>query len=177
MSKYIELAKKLKALADRGIGGEKTNAEKMLKDLLGKHNLSLDDIEGEKIEMHYFNLDKAYKDLWGQIVKSVNSEIGCYGEFPKNDIKKFNLQGNYCAKCTPSEYIEIEAKLGIFIPLYKSELDIFYTAFCTANDLLVKPKKQKSASDLSPEEYEKWKRSQDMATKIKSEQYRKQIAP
>ena len=50
MSKYIELAKKLKALADRGIGGEKINAEKMLNALMKKHKISIEDIEGEKQE-------------------------------------------------------------------------------------------------------------------------------
>lgn len=31
------MAKKLKALADKGVGGEKVNAEKMLNDLLKKN--------------------------------------------------------------------------------------------------------------------------------------------
>ena len=46
MSKYLELAKKLKALADKGVGGEKDTADRMLKDLMrrqthGKHRMNL----------------------------------------------------------------------------------------------------------------------------------------
>ncbi len=41
MDKIIELAKKLKALSERGEGGEKLNADRMLKDLMNKHDISL----------------------------------------------------------------------------------------------------------------------------------------
>jgi hypothetical protein len=41
-------AKKLKALADKGVGGEKNNAKKMLDDYLKKHNLKLDDIDDSR---------------------------------------------------------------------------------------------------------------------------------
>lgn len=45
MEKYIELAKKLKELADRGTGGEKVNAEQQLTRLMEKHGITLEDIE------------------------------------------------------------------------------------------------------------------------------------
>ncbi len=50
MSKIITLAKKLHALAERGVGGEKINAEYKLKELCQKHNISLDDLESEEAE-------------------------------------------------------------------------------------------------------------------------------
>lgn len=71
--KHIELGKKLKALSEQGIGGEKTNAEKMLNSLLKKHNISIEDIEGEKVDYYYFKIKKDDVRLWSQIVKSVNN--------------------------------------------------------------------------------------------------------
>jgi hypothetical protein len=175
MSKHIELAKKLKALADRGIGGEKLNAEKMLETLLKKHNLTIDDIEGEKTDDYFFKLNENEHRLWYQIVKSVNTDIKCYGEFPKKDIKLFELKGNYCIKSTLSEYIEIEAKLSIYKRLYEEESDIFFHAFCTANNLLITPKKQIDISDLDDNELKTLLRVRQMSRNIKSEHYRKQL--
>ena len=58
MSKNIELAKKLKALADKGIGGEKSNAEAMLNNLMKKHNITIEEIEGEKLMDFFFKIEK-----------------------------------------------------------------------------------------------------------------------
>ena len=56
--KYIILAKKLKALADKGIDGERVNAQKMLDTLMRKHNLTITDIEGEKTDDYFFSLNQ-----------------------------------------------------------------------------------------------------------------------
>ncbi len=176
MSKHIELAKKLKALADKGIGGEKINADKMLNDLMKKHNLTIEDIEGEKTADYFFKFkDDDTVRLWGQIVARVNYKIPKYGEIPAKKVKQLNLKGNYFVTCTVAEYMEIESMLGVYPRLYKQELDIFYSAFCKANDLLVTEGKPKTTDDLTPKEYEEWKRVQEMASKIKSETFRKQL--
>lgn len=175
MSKHIELAKKLKALADKGIGGEKINADKMLNDLLKKHNLTIEDIEGEKTADYFFKLKDEEVKLFMQIVARVNYNIPKYGEIPAKKVKQLSLKGNYFITCTVAEYVEIQSMLGVYPRLYKEELNIFYTAFCKANDLLVNEGKLKTTDDLTPEEYKEWKRVQEMASKIKSETFRKQI--
>jgi hypothetical protein len=174
--KYLALAKKLKALADKGIGGEKVNAEEMLNALLKKHNLTYEEIEGEKLQDYYFTLNKEEGRLWSQICKRVNVDLKCYGPFPSKDVKRLRLEGNNMARCTASEYIEIESMFHLYSRLYKQEIEIFYKAFCTANDLLASGKVKRSTSELSPEELEEWKRAQAMAEKIKKESYRKQLA-
>ncbi len=65
MDKYIELAKKLKAHADRGFDGEKINAEKMLNRLLEKHGITIEDIEQDKKSDYFFNLNTIDSRLWG----------------------------------------------------------------------------------------------------------------
>ena len=59
MSKNIDLAKKLKALADRGVDGEKTNAEAMLNSLMKKHNITIEEIEGEELLDFFFKIEKS----------------------------------------------------------------------------------------------------------------------
>lgn len=96
MSKIIELAKKLKALADRGEGGEKVNAENKLQQLIKKYGITTEEIEGEQQHDYFFKIKTTReRKLWMQIVALVNREIKKYGEFPPGIIKTKVLPGNY----------------------------------------------------------------------------------
>jgi len=174
MSKQIELAKKLKALADKGIGGEKVNAEKMLTDFMKKHDISMEQIEGDKHENYFFTVKDDEIKLLHQIVGRVNIHIKCYGPFPKSKMKMYALSGNFMITCTPSEYVEIESMHAVYKRLYESELDIFFTAFCHANDLLVSNPDKKDKK-MTKEEAKDFLRIHEISSKIKKETYRKQI--
>ena len=56
MNKKIEILKKLKALADRGIGGEKENAELLLKKYMKKYNISEKELNKDEEKEVYINL-------------------------------------------------------------------------------------------------------------------------
>jgi len=174
MRKHLELARKLKALADRGVGGEKETAESMLTALLKKHKISIEEIEGEKLERYYFKLNPGEYKLWYQIVGHVNHSIKCYGEFPKKVIKDFGLEGNYMIESTAANYVEIEAKYSFYKRLYNEELEVFYMAFLRANNLLIDNPNTK-VSDISMDDVIQWKRIKEMSDKIKVGQFRKQI--
>ncbi len=175
MSKYIELAKKIKALVNRGEDAEKQNTEKTFIAFLKKHNITIEELEGEKQEDYFFKLEKHQQALWVQVVKRVNESINCYGEIPKSKVKQFGLKGNYFITCTASEYIEIEAKHDFYYKLYKEEQGIHYSAFCRANDLLVE-NTDTTEKEMNLADYERWKRVHDMAQKIKVGQFNKQIS-
>lgn len=175
MSKHIDLARKLKALADKGVGGEKVTAEAMLNALLKKHKITIEEIEGEKLEDHYFTLTKEEFRLWYQIVKQVRYALKVYGEFPKKFIRQYSLDGNWMITCSASEFIEIEAKYSFYKRLFEQELDVFYSAFIKANDLLVDNPNKTADKEMSMEDYLEWKRIDDMSKKIKSESFRKQL--
>ena len=174
MSKNIELAKKLKALADKGIGGEKANAEAMLNSLMKKHNITIEEIEGEKLMDFFFKIEKVDYRFLLQIIKHVNYDIKCYGEFPKKVIKDNYLKGNYMITCTASEYIEIEAKHSFYKRLYNEEVAVFNTAFFKANNLLI-DNPNRVDKEMTLEDYENWKRVNEMSKKIKVGQFNKQI--
>lgn len=174
MSKHLELAKKLKALADKGVAGEKLNAEKMLSEFMKKHNLTIEEIEGEAEGEYFFKLEKEDVMLWRQIVANVNYKIPKYGEFPKTHIKKYYLGGNYLIKCTAAEFVEIESKFNFYKNLYKQELEVFYSAFIHANSLY-SSRPAKDGEDWDSDEYEKQVRIVQMAQRIKKGQFHKQI--
>jgi hypothetical protein len=71
MDKIIELAQKIKALADRGIGGEKLNAQQQLKRIMKKYNISTADIEGDKKEFVAFKVKRESCALFDQVVSTV----------------------------------------------------------------------------------------------------------
>lgn len=176
MNKYIELARKLKALADKGVGGEKTNAEKMLVDLMNKHQLTLADIDGEEVKEYFFKVDEEFNDLFYQITKSVNRDIPVY-RYTKSIVRQHILKGNHEIKCTVAEYIEIEQSFDIYCKLYKEELKTFYEAFIHANSIYPKTKEdeKKSLHELSDEEIEKWMQKVLMAQNIKKANIKKQL--
>lgn len=123
-----ELAKKLKALADQGIGGEKVNAEQKLKELIEKHNLSEDDL-GEASE-HRFDFKKEQKKLFNQICCHVLGK----------EIKTYSLKSErhtmLVAECTNLQAIEIESLFSFYYAEYERQLETFYRAFVYKNNLL-----------------------------------------
>jgi len=175
MSKHIELGKKLKVMMERaGTAAEKSSAEKLLNDLLLKHHISIEDLEDEKLQDYYFDINDENHNLWYQVVKSISTDIKCYGKFPAHLINDLALKGNYMITCTLAQYVEAEAKYDFYLKLYTDELDIFFTAFCKANNLLVE-NKNTDEKPLTDEEKQKWIRIFSMADKVKNSQFHKQL--
>lgn len=149
MSNIIDLAKKLKALADRGIGGEKLNAERMLQNLMRKHNISLEEIEGEIRDFVSFILKPEQRKLFAQVASMVVPNTDLYGR--KVSRNKLFL---YLTKC---EYIELKATFDFFWKAYKQESDLFYTAFIHQNHIFRTDETIEEAVEhsLTPEEVKK----------------------
>lgn len=136
-SKVIELAKKLKALADRGIGGEKENAIMFLERLMQQHGITYSDIEGDAVKEHKIYYDKKHFDITRQIIASVIGKLSRanYSEFKyvqSNGKRAFGIV------CTDAEYMLMEAKLNFYIKVYEDEMALFYSAFIQRNELYQK---------------------------------------
>lgn len=128
-SKLIKLLKKLKALADRGIGGEKINAERMLHDLMQKYNISIEDIEGEKKQIFDFDVPFKYDELFWQIVSNVIVDWnGRYTKY-KHFKRKFGVE------MTHAEHLEIEAKSDFYYKDFEEQMKIFTSAYIYKNKL------------------------------------------
>ena len=174
--KHIELLKKVKALADQGIGGEKQNAEKLLASLMKKHGLTSLDIEEDETKRYFFKAEGINRKILLQCVKRVNYNLRLY-EYKSSYAKYAKLKGNSYIESTTAEYIQIQQMFDLYTKLYKKEVDIFFSAFLHANDLLAQPPEdqKQSLEDVSAEEYEKYMRMLEMSSKVKKESIIKQI--
>lgn len=155
MSKYIELAKKIKALAEQGIDGEKDNAEKLLQSLMKKHNISIEDLEDEKNEGFYFQIPPYKHELEYRILNQLTGifKLKLYGRFPPKVMREYGLKGNYMIECSKLVYLEINAKYEFYIARMEKRIDEFFYAFCITNNLLVDPGKQIQLSDEDKQQY------------------------
>lgn len=177
MSKYIELAKKIKALVEKGIDGEKENAEKLLNALMKKHNISMEDLEDEKPEMFYFKIESYSHDLEFKILNQLSGMFGLklYGKFPPKLMREYRLPGNYSIECSKAVYLEIKAKHEFFCLRMAKRLDEFFYAFCIKNELLVPQTEKDKDKALSKEEKETMLNAIKISNNMESDFYLKQL--
>ncbi len=166
--KILDLAKKLKALAEQGVGGEKENATAILKSLMEKHGITLDSITEDVKKRRWFIVKTTQLKLIKQVVGSVIG--GDFSYYVKQNIKTdiaFNL--------TDAEFIEIEAKFGFYWKKYEEDLRLFYSAFIQTNGLYAKPSKDDDKSYTRKAITEEDLRILEMARGLKKHEFQKRL--
>lgn len=122
--------RKLMALAERGEGGEKDNAQRMLDNLLARHGLTLDDLNEECREIRWFPIVTVYdRKLATQIMSKVCDTCtpGLYTS--KSRPKKVGVE------VTPAEAIEFELHFDTLRNALAAHFDEAFSAFVQANRL------------------------------------------
>lgn len=165
MSETINLLRKLKALADRGIEGEKDAAQKMLLKMCQKHGITIEEIDGEKIYRKRFKVSEKDQKLFNQIVAHV-----CGGQQ-----QMYGRRTDIFFDMTDSQYLETLCKFDFYNKELKKEYDIFYSAFVMRNELYPESSEKRSVDNLSDEDREAWYRANEMAQSIKFSHFNKQI--
>ncbi len=168
--KYRELAKKLKALADRGEGGEKYNAQGHLQRLMKKYHISMEDIEREKRDWLQFRVGRSVaRRLFFSVAKSVAG----------HDVDNCKASVHYPSKVwlnvTKLEKLEIEAKYDFYFKAYKEQLELFYYTFLRKNRIFHRDREGFRVEDLSPEELEEYRKISKMADTIEEKPFRKAL--
>lgn len=125
--KILDLAKKLKALADRGIGGEQKNAVVKLHALLDKHGLTVADLEDEKLTAHAFSYKSIEKHVLSHIIWKVCGNVKIFGSRRKRN--------EFIIDCTHAQSIEILAMQDLYYRALIKELKLFTVAFILKNNL------------------------------------------
>lgn len=132
MDNKLELIQKIKALAEKGSGGEKINAQKMLAQLMKKYNISETELSDEVLkEFDIQTYNKWEQRLLYQVAYSVYGNI----DNSKVILKYTHHKGKFCIRCTSSEFLEIEAKFNFYRYHFKKQQEIFYDAFLCVNDI------------------------------------------
>ena len=168
MSNILELAKKLKALADRGVGGEKLNAERMLTDLLRKHNISIEEVEEPDRSDREFDCQKKQESIM----------MGCIYSVMGKDVDVFRYRRKktgYIVACTNAEYLEIEASFAFFWRHYEDELKIFERAFVQKNKLIPFDADSYDRAELTPEEERELNKTLAMMEMMDRKRFRKAL--
>lgn len=159
MSKILDLAKKLKALSDRGVGGEKENAQQMLAELIEKHGISIDEIEEPERKQEVLDCKIKQKEMMGQVAYMVLGSKARVYESTRN-------KNCLVVECTKAEYLEIEASFEFFWRAYEKELKLFYQAFIQKNRIFSGDVDGRELKDLTEQELKDLRRVMGMKDSI-----------
>lgn len=130
--KTIQRIKKLQALAERGVGGEKETAAKMLQRLLEKNGIStLEELEKEEAEYFLFSY-KGRHEI--KLLKQCIYKVLGYSDNTEYYRTRGTRQkiGIYCTK---AQRIEIELEFEFYRNVFYEELSVFMDAFIQAQKI------------------------------------------
>nr|WP_320022112.1 hypothetical protein [uncultured Draconibacterium sp.] len=166
--RIIELAKKLKALADRGVDGEKINAAVKLEALLKKYDLTIEDVEAEIVQAELFEYKFVQKQILIQVIMMVmGMNVKIWGSTQKRNA--------FIVDCTKSQFIEIQAAFNFYWNAYEEDLRIFNQAFIQKNKLLPRDGGTRSIGEMSDEDKREIRKILNMMDSIDRKQHSKQL--
>lgn len=144
--KTMQRIKKLQALAERGVGGEKDTAEKMLQRMIEKSGIqSLDELQSEEYEYTLFSYNgKHERKLLAQCIYKVMTaawDRKCYRS--KGTRQKLGIY------CTKAQKLEIEMEFAFYRNVFYEELDIFMSAFINAQGIFPPDVPEESYDELN----------------------------
>lgn len=143
MSNREDLLRKLKALSERGEGGEAINATEKLKQLMKRYGMKENDLEDDVREYRDFKYSGHFEGkLLEQIIYMVMGDVQVYCR-NRNGRNIPNLDVVYC---TNAEQIEIQAAFDFYKYHLNAGFEKYYIAFVQREDLFPDPSKQKTNS-------------------------------
>jgi hypothetical protein len=179
--KYIELARKLKRLADEGVGGEKDNAEEKLKLIMEKYDISFIDIEGAERKIYNVNFHKEIPVKFIlQVLSSIVGNLSKYdvGVTKYKYVRKKNHLYYRINNIEPQHFAEFVIKVPLFWKDYNEQLKLFYSAYIQKNGLYMKPSEDddnKPVKPLTPEEKTEIYKMSAMMEGIDRAKYQKRL--
>lgn len=124
--------KHLLALSEKGVGGEKENAIKLLNKLMKKYNISEADLKKEELHKHEVRFKTKWQEsLIHQIVYMINPERNIY-KYTNRKVKIAILE------LTDAEWIEHQYLYSIYKKSFEEELELFTSAFIQRNNIFPK---------------------------------------
>ena len=176
MGQKEELLQKIKALAERGVDGEKESAQALLARLMKKYGVTEADLETERVQTEWFAYHDEFESrILRQVIYMVTGKLsfGCVGTYTNRKRKQRGVD------CTAAERLEIEANYSFFLAHAKEELEIFLTAFASKNRLYPSPEKDtlRSSDDreLTPEQKARYLKAGLMAEGMERHTLRKML--
>lgn len=127
--KTMQRIRKLQALAERGVGGEKETAEKMLQKLLKRNGINtLEELEQDKPEYTLFSYHGQHElKLLRQCIYKVLTAAG-----DKTFYRTRGTRQKIGIYCTKAQKVEIELEFEFYRKVFYEELHTFMEAFIQA---------------------------------------------
>ncbi len=125
--------RKLMALAERGVGGEKDNARRMLEKMLARHGMTMADLSEEKRQMFWFKHDTDVERSLGQQISAKVLNTSDYDVYCVYKNKRKRKQ--FGVMLTPSEAVEFELHYDALRKSLADHMRIAYSAFVQANNI------------------------------------------
>lgn len=124
--KQKALLQKLKALAERGVGGEREGAERKLKQLMAKYGVDQLELEGDQVSRYEIKYRGEFEHrLLSQIVyRARNDKEGQYGRRYGKGSKSILI-----VECTKAQEIQIRIEFEFYRDLLKEEQELLFEAF------------------------------------------------
>lgn len=130
--RILQKIKRVQALAERGVAGERESAAATLDRLMKQYGISEADIAEERREMAWFRFKTPLEEkLLSQVIYAVTgrSAYGCVGTYTNRPRKQVGIE------CTAAERLEIELSFGFFNAAMQEELKRFFRAFVNKNNI------------------------------------------
>lgn len=145
-----ELLQKLKALAEKGVGGEKVNAQRKLAALMKKYGITEEDLSAEQqICCEFKYRTETELVLLKQTIYKVTNEISFYGfTYTATGRKVARVLG---CKCTRAQQLEIEFLFDFYKRTYKKDVDLFLRAFIQKHQIFGVLKDGQKGADIDEE--------------------------
>jgi hypothetical protein len=129
--KITERLKKIKELAERGVGGEKETAMRMYEELKAKYEIEDAEIMEDKLEKHWFSYSTEFEEkLLTRIFYMITGSGECY-----QYTGKYSRRKQRGCMCTMLEAAEIQTYFNHYKILLEDELETFWIAFIFGQQL------------------------------------------
>lgn len=183
----IERLLKIKALAERGVGGERSAAERLLNSLMKQYDISPEDLGSDMVEYHLAYIGEQSIDwkLFSQIAHKLHE--GRPGKVKLADLRNAPAHhrrawaeaglgpknSNIGLYCTKAEFVEVMSTFEIYRDDMHRQEEAFFYACLDKNNLLMAP--DGDQPELTEEEIEKLKAAALMSIGIQKKDVYKQI--
>lgn len=157
--KGLELAKKLKALSERGIEGEAINAQATLRRVMEKYGITDEDLEKQEKQWRVFKYRPGQKQLFFQIASSV---LGRNLSFRR---RTYTREIHF--EVTDVQYAELMVKVELYGKAFKQGLGDYTLAFIYKNGIFPSDDRPDEAPALTQEEIDQIKRAVPLMDGIK----------
>ncbi len=127
----LELLKKVKKLAEQGVGGERDAAQALLSRLMEKYDVAELDLSDDALEEHGFTYKTPYeRKLLHQLFNKIADDRECYrykgGKGSRTVIY---------LKCTKAEAVQIGIEYDFYKALFAEEVNWLFRAFVQKHEI------------------------------------------